>query len=85
MSLALVLIAVTAPVAPACNVNPRAKTKMPGMKSAWEPSMRMPMRPSRYGGAVTAAPRAAPIALAVSLSRLERVTFRPMRVDGTAT
>jgi hypothetical protein len=43
---ALSLTALTAPVAPACNANPTATTKMPGMKSACDPSIRMPTRPS---------------------------------------
>jgi hypothetical protein len=43
-SLALILIALTAPVTPASSVRPKASTKIPGMKRAWEPSMRMPAR-----------------------------------------
>jgi hypothetical protein len=45
-SLALILTALTALVAPACKVTPSASTKIPGMNRTWEPSMRMPIRPS---------------------------------------
>src|SRR4029078_12268279 len=82
---ALILTALTAPVAPACNANPTARTRMPGTKSTFEPSMSRPMRPSRYGGVLTAAPSAPVTALAASLSRRDAVGLTPMRRDGTAT
>jgi hypothetical protein len=47
MSLALILMALTAPVAPASRMNPTMTTMTPGMNSTPEPSMTMPRRPSR--------------------------------------
>jgi hypothetical protein len=46
---ALIFIALTAPVAPACRVTPSARTKIPAvrMSSALDPSIRIPSRPSR--------------------------------------
>ncbi len=44
-SLALILIALTAPVAPDSSMRPRASTTIPGKNRAWDPSMKMPARP----------------------------------------
>ncbi len=44
---ALILIALTAPVAPACSVTPSASRTIPGMVRAPDPSIRMPRRPRR--------------------------------------
>ena len=83
--MALILTALTAPVAPACNVSPTARTTKPRMNKMCDPSMRSPTRARTYGGVQTTAPMAPPTAVAVSLSRFERVVFIPMSRAGTAT
>jgi hypothetical protein len=83
--LALILIALTAPVAPACKVTPIAMKMIPGINNAFEPSIRIPTRPRRYGGAQTATPRALLTIVVVSFSRLGWDGFTPINREGTAT
>jgi hypothetical protein len=64
---------------------PTARKMMPRKNSVWDPSIKMPARPKRYGGVHTTAPGAPPTAAAVNLSRRERVVVTPMSRAGTAT
>src|SRR5262249_13669686 len=87
-SLAPSLTALTALVVPACSVRPVRNTAMPGMSSAFDPSMSSPIRPSRYGGVQTTAPITPPPALAGSFAPFEetrRLGLAPLRPGGTAT
>ena len=68
-SFMLILIARTALEAPASSANPTAVTMIPGMNSAWLPSIRMPTRLITYAGAA-ATPLSVPVTAALtSLSR----------------
>ncbi len=55
VSLTLIFMALTAPVAPACSVTPTASTKIPGINQRLDPSIRIPNLPSMYGGVQTVA------------------------------
>ena len=70
-SATLILIARTAPVAPACKVAATASTTIAGMSSHFVPSIRSPMRPRRYGGVHTVALSTPPSVVVRSLSRRE--------------
>jgi len=87
-SLALILMAVTDPVAPAWRANPMTNRMIPGTSRVDHPSMRTPRRPSRYGGVQTTAPSMPPMAAAAIWSRfvyeVSRV-FSPSSREGMAT
>ena len=81
----LILIALTAPVAPAWSVTPKPSTNTPAMKSVLDPSMRIPMRSMTWGGVQTMPPSTPPMADAASLSRRDWVFVVSDQSDGTAT
>jgi hypothetical protein len=79
------LIALTAPVAPAWSIAPIAIRSTPGISRTFDPSIKMPTRPSTYGGVQTVAPSRPPTRLVDSLSRLDWDRFTPISRAGTAT
>jgi len=80
------LIALTAPVAPACRVTPTASRKIAGISRYLEPSIRIATLLRAYGGVLTTVPSVPVTALAASLSRLETFGFvTPMSLAGTLT
>ena len=70
-SATLIVIARTAPVAPACRVAATASTMIAGMSSHFVPSISSPMRPRMYGGVHTVALSTPPSVVVMSLSRRE--------------
>ncbi len=67
-SLALTLMAFTAPVAPASSIRPMMSSATPSGKSALLPRSTMPPRAMAYGGAHTMAPNRPVTAAAASLA-----------------
>src|SRR5690349_8566208 len=85
-SFALILIALTAPVAPAWRVKPTTSRTTPSAKRTCEdPSSRIPMRPITWAGGQISAPSVPPMAAAASLSRRDPTGLTPTIRAGTVT